>query len=103
VASAGLVILGVPGACEMTTVAVVTMSVKPAMSLGKGPWPMTIKGALTMVMLWAGAWSAWDFWVMERMPSASWLGVRAAQAVAAMTAPVVKILEKSILTVLKWG
>jgi hypothetical protein len=37
------------------------------------------------------------------MPSASWLGVRAAQAVAAMTAPVVKILEKSILTVLKWG
>jgi hypothetical protein len=50
---------------------------------------MTIKGALTMVMLEAGSWRSWAFWVSDPRPSAICCGDRAAMTGAAMSAAAV--------------
>ena len=42
---------GIPCIWAIEVVAVVTMSVKPTMIWGNGPWPMIIKGPLIIVML----------------------------------------------------
>lgn len=42
---------GIPCIWAIAVVAVDTMSVKPVMIWGNGPWPMTIKGPLIIVIL----------------------------------------------------
>jgi hypothetical protein len=64
----------------------VVMGVLKGFLAGKGPWPMTMSGALMMVMLWAGPWRAADFWVMLLSPATIWSGVGAAEAKAARPA-----------------
>ena len=56
---------------------------------GKGPWPRTIKGALTRVMLCATGWRSRDCLVTMLMPSLSCIGVRAAMTGAAISAALV--------------
>lgn len=84
-----------PCCWEWKLVPVATISVKPAMICylpwvfgrfysrhyaivyltGNGPWPISTRGPLMIVMLCAGACSAWDFCVRPRSASTTWAGV----------------------------
>ena len=68
---------------------------------GNGPWPMTIKGALRMVMVEAGPVSSEVLSFIVWRCSLIWVGVRAAMMGAAMsaTAPVTRERKETIFVV----
>ena len=84
----------------MATEVVLMMSVKPAMMVGNGPRPTTMRGPLTIVMDWAGAWIAMLLLVSVLMLPVIWTAVRAAEMGEARARVAVKKLRKeTILTV----
>jgi hypothetical protein len=89
----------IPFICWMAVVAVETISVKPMMIFGKGPWPMIINGPLMTLIDCAGPWRAWLFWVIIWMFETTWAGVVCAAATEKARAEAKMVRKETMIEV----